>query len=246
MARSGKTLKTGEAQAFDFSLVTKRQLKARRRELVLADSATLQYQFQRMRNEINWEALRQAGTEDEVNAALSGVDQFTRDRLPNAAAILATVRDQNYPKLRPIHFLAESCALAMRTNPKSADLYSPRYSRDICYKERRRQGPAPKQLTNLEYWRGQAELGNKVPVKYLRQINRQKANTRRTFADHEKRTILTYNDIPEIMDTVKKRRTTVWLSQTTLAQLKKLSAATGAPMAELFRRAVEDYLKRTK
>lgn len=236
-------MKTGDAEAFNFSFATKRQLEARRKELVLADSATLQYQFQRLRNKINWDALRQAATEEEVNAALSGVDQFTRDRLPNAAAILATVRDQNYPKLRPIHFLAESCALAIRANPKSADLYSPRYSRDICYKERRRQGPARKQQPNLEYWRGQAELGNKVPVKYLRQINRQQANKRRIFADHEKRTILTYNDIREKIDTMKKRRTTVWLSETTLAQLKKRSAATGAPMAELFRRAVEAYLK---
>src|SRR4029077_861002 len=192
-------------------------------------------------NEINWEALHQAGTEDEVNAALSGVDQLTRDQLPNAAAILPTVRDQNYPKLRPIRFLAESCALAMRANPKSADLYSPRYSRDICYQERRRRGPEPKPMTNIEYWRGQAELGNKVPVKYLRQINRHKAEQRRTYTDQEKRTIVTYNDIPGELDTVKKSRSTVWLSETTLAQLKKLSAATGAPIAELFRRAVEAY-----
>jgi len=242
MARSGKTFKTGDAEAFDFSFATKRQLEAQRKELVLTDSGNLRYQFQRIRDEINWEALRQAETEDEVNAALSGVDQFTRDRLPNAAAILATVRDQNYPKLRPIPFLAESCALAMRTNPQSADLYSPLYARDICNKERMRKGPAPKQMTNLEYWRGQAELGNKVPVRYLRQIKRQ-ANKRRTNTDHEKRTALTYNDIPKKIDVVKKRRTTVWLSEMTLAQLKKLSAATGAPMAEIFRRAVEAYLK---
>src|SRR6266581_936777 len=182
MARSGKTFKTGDAEAFDFSFATKRQLEAQRKELVLTDSTTLRYQFQRIQDEINWEALRLAGTEDDVNAALSGVDQFTRDRLPNAAAILATVRDQNYPKLRPIPFLAESCALAMRTNPQSADLYSPRYSRDICYQERTRKGPAPKQMTNLEYWRGQAELGNKVPVRYLRQINKHKAKQRRTHA----------------------------------------------------------------
>jgi predicted DNA-binding protein len=41
-----------------------------------------------------------------------------------------------------------------------------------------------------------------------------------------------------------KKRTTVWLPQELLARLKKLSAKTGAPMAELFRRAVEAYLKR--
>lgn len=138
MARSGKTRASSDAVAFDFSLSTKKNLEARRRELVLAHSDTLRYEFQRMRDKINWDALRQASTEDEVNAALSGVDQFSRDRLPNTAAILATVRDQKYPKLRPIRFLAESCAFALQTNPKSADLYSPRYSRDICYKERRR------------------------------------------------------------------------------------------------------------
>jgi hypothetical protein len=105
-ARSVEMMKTGDVETFDFSLATKRQLEAQRKELVLTDSTTLRYQFQRIQDEINWEALRQAGTEDEVNAALSGVDQLTRDQLPNAAAILATVRDQNYPKLRPIRFLS--------------------------------------------------------------------------------------------------------------------------------------------
>jgi len=47
------------------------------------------------------------------------------------------------------------------------------------------------------------------------------------------------------MDKMKKKRTTVWLPETTVAKLKKLSSATGAPMAELFRRAVEAYLKRS-
>jgi predicted DNA-binding protein len=41
-----------------------------------------------------------------------------------------------------------------------------------------------------------------------------------------------------------KKRTTVWLPDKLLARLKKLSRKTGAPMAELFRRAVEAYLKR--
>jgi predicted DNA-binding protein len=41
-----------------------------------------------------------------------------------------------------------------------------------------------------------------------------------------------------------KKRTTVWLPVKLLARLKKLSRKTGAPMAELFRRAVEAYLKR--
>jgi len=54
---------------------------------------------------------------------------------------------------------------------------------------------------------------------------------------------LTYVDIHEILHLVKKR-TTVWLPDKLLARLKKLSQKTGAPMAELFRRAVEAYLKR--
>jgi predicted DNA-binding protein len=41
-----------------------------------------------------------------------------------------------------------------------------------------------------------------------------------------------------------KKRTTVWLPDKLLARLKKLSRKTGAPMAELFRRAVEAYLKK--
>ena len=43
-----------------------------------------------------------------------------------------------------------------------------------------------------------------------------------------------------------KRRTTIWLPEELVARLKKLSHKTGAPMAELFRRAVEAYLKRQK
>jgi predicted DNA-binding protein len=43
-----------------------------------------------------------------------------------------------------------------------------------------------------------------------------------------------------------KKRTTVWLPEALVARLKKLSRKTGAPMAELFRRAVEAYLKRQK
>jgi predicted DNA-binding protein len=43
-----------------------------------------------------------------------------------------------------------------------------------------------------------------------------------------------------------KKRTTVWLPEELIAQLKKLSRKTGAPMAELFRRAVEAYVKRQK
>jgi ribbon-helix-helix protein len=54
---------------------------------------------------------------------------------------------------------------------------------------------------------------------------------------------LTYIDIHSILADVKKR-TTVWLPQELLERLKKLSRKTGAPMAELFRRAVEAYVKR--
>src|SRR5260370_20735988 len=124
MAGSGKTLKPGEAEPFDFSLATKKQLQIRRKELVLADSETLRYEFQRMQAVINWDALRQASTEEDVEAALSRIDHTTRDRLPSNAAILATVQDPKYPKLRPIRFLAESCALAMRNKPKRGDVYA--------------------------------------------------------------------------------------------------------------------------
>jgi len=245
MAESGKTPRPGVEEAFDFSLARKKQLRARRKKLVLDDSETLGYHFQWMQDKINWDALRHASTEDGVNAALSGIDQFCRDRFPNAAAILATVRDPKYPKLRPISFLAESCALAMRTSPRSADQYSPRYSRDICYEERKRRGPTPKPVSNLEYWRRQAELGQRVPVKYLRRINKQQAKEQQRSTDYGKSSALTYTDIPEKIDSVKKKRTTIWLPEDALAKLKDLSAKTGAPMAELFRRAVEAYLNRS-
>ncbi len=54
---------------------------------------------------------------------------------------------------------------------------------------------------------------------------------------------LTYIDIYGILHAMKKR-TTVWLPDKLLAKLKKVSQKTGAPMAELFRRAVEAYLKK--
>jgi hypothetical protein len=243
MARSVKTLKSGEAEPFDFSLATKKQLQARRKELALADSETLRYELQRMHDVINWNGLRQASTEEDVNAALSRIDQTTRDRLPSAVAILATVKDPEYPKLRPIRFLSESCALAMRNKPKGGDIYTPRYSRDICYEERKRRGPAPKPVTDLEYWRGQAKMGQRVPTRFLRRINKGEAKEKQMSAEYVNIERLTYVDIPEKMDSVKKRRTTVWLTEATIAKLKKLSAATGAPMAELFRRAVDSYLK---
>jgi predicted DNA-binding protein len=41
-----------------------------------------------------------------------------------------------------------------------------------------------------------------------------------------------------------KKRTTVWLPEDLLVKLRKLSLKTGAPMAELFRRAVAAYLKK--
>ena len=59
---------------------------------------------------------------------------------------------------------------------------------------------------------------------------------------------VTYVDIhpsPEHTLTMK-NRTTVWLPDEMLAELKKLSAKTGAPMAELFRRAVKAYLKKLR
>ena len=106
-------------------------------------------------------------------------------------------------------------------------------------------GPQPKPLTNPEYWLEQAKLGQKVPRKYLRRINRLLAEDQAPSEAQEIRTELTYVDIRERMESMKKKRTTVWLPETTVAKLKKLSVATGAPMAELFRRAVEAYLNRS-
>jgi hypothetical protein len=98
-------------------------------------------------------------------------------------------------------------------------------------------------MTDLEYWRGQAAMGMRVPVKYARLIDREETKKRRDKGNAEGHAQLTYVDIPEKMESVKKRRTTVWLPETTVAKLKRLSASTGAPMAELFRRAVEAYVK---
>jgi Ribbon-helix-helix protein, copG family len=55
--------------------------------------------------------------------------------------------------------------------------------------------------------------------------------------------LLTYIDIRNRFASVKKR-TTVWLPLDLIERLKKLSRKTGAPMAELFRRAVETYVRR--
>jgi hypothetical protein len=55
--------------------------------------------------------------------------------------------------------------------------------------------------------------------------------------------LLTYLDIRNRFANVKKR-TTVWLPLDLIERLKKLSRKTGAPMAELFRRAVEAYVRR--
>jgi hypothetical protein len=242
MARSGKTQKAGEAEAFDFSLGTKKKRKAREREWVLGNSDTLCAEFKRLQNKIDWDSLRQASDVDGVNAALSAVDRYARERFPDARVILATVLDPDYPKLRPIRFLADSCALAF-TYHSSGDNYSPRYSRDICYGERKRRGPTAKPIPNLEYWQRQDELGLRVPRRYLRQINKLQAKKKARAEAQEISTQLTYVDIPEKIDGVKKKRTTVWLPETTVAKLKKLSAVTGVPMAELFRRAVEVFLK---
>jgi hypothetical protein len=114
----------------------------------------------------------------------------------------------------------------------------------MCYQERKRRGPSPKPVTNLEYWRGQARLGQRVPNRFLRRINKEEAKEKQISTNYGNAIQLTYTDIPEKIDAVRKRRTTVWLTEATIAKLKKISAATGAPMAELFRRAVDAYLKK--
>lgn len=179
---------------------------------------------------------------ERADTAWPGIE--TRDRLPNAAVILAAVHDPKYPKLRPIGFLAESCALA-RTYRKNGEPYSPRYSRDICYQEKKRRGPATKPLTTLEFWLEQAKLEQRVPRRYRRRIDKLLAEEQARSEAQKIRTELTYVNIHEKMEGMKKKRTTVWLPETTVAKLKKLSVATGAPMAELFRRAVEAYLNRS-
>jgi len=196
MARSGKTQKPGEAEPFDFPLFVRKQHEARRRELAFADSETLRYEFQRVKDRIDWEALRLSKTEEQVNAALSRLDEFDRNRLPSSRAILATVQDSKYPKFRPVSFLATSCALAMRNEPKSTSLYSARYSRDICYGERKRRGPPQKPVTDLEYWLEQAKSGQRVPTRFLRRINNLLAKESARSAIQEIRTELTYIDIP--------------------------------------------------
>ena len=244
MVRSGKTPKTGEPGPFEFPLVAKKRLQARKKELAIAHSEDLKYQFQRVRERIEWEALRNASSEDEINAALSRIDQQTRTKLPNSAAILATVQDPKYPKLRPIPFLSRSCALSLQTNPTTAAEYSPRYSRDLCYDERKRRGPEPKPMKPLEFWLGQAKNGQRVPREYVTKINRRLAKEKRNIVKQEERINVTYVDIRATMESVKKKRTTVWLPETTIEKLKKLSSSTGAPMAELFRRAVESYVNK--
>jgi predicted DNA-binding protein len=88
-------------------------------------------------------------------------------------------------------------------------------------------------------------LGQRVPPKYRRRIDKFLAEEQARSEAQKIRTELTYVDIHEKIEGMKKKRTTVWLPETTVAKLKKLSVATGAPMAELFRRAVEAYLKRS-
>lgn len=243
MKRSGETGKSVPSEPFDFSFATKKRMAAKRRADILARSETLRYQLERLRQRIDWEQLRNATSEADVNSALAALDEFDRNQLPCTAAILATMRDHAYPKLRPFRFLAESCAQALYTNPKSAEEYSPRYSRDICYAERKRRGPPAKQMTNLDFWRIQADAGQPVPVRYLRRINKNEAKEQRRYVDDNLRTELTYTDIPETIGEMKKKRTTIWLPEVTIAKLKQLSETTGAPMAELFRRAVEAYLQ---
>src|SRR5258708_5357255 len=123
MTRSGETPKVGQAPPLDFSLATMKQMAAKRRSDIWARSENLKYEFDRLKDKIDWEQLRDASSEADVNSVLAALDEFDRGRLPYAAAILATVQDDAYPKLRPIHFLAESCALSLYAAPKSVEEY---------------------------------------------------------------------------------------------------------------------------
>ena len=42
------------------------------------------------------------------------------------------------------------------------------------------------------------------------------------------------------------KRTSIWLTEPQLKQFKKLSEKTGAPVSELIRRALDEYLKKEK
>ena len=122
---------------------------------------------------------------------------------------------------------------------------SPVFSRYLLSREETAR-TVPKAPTNLEYWLEQAKLGQKTPRKYLRKINKLLAEEQARSEGQKIRTELTYGDIPEKMEDMKKKRTTVWLPQTTVAKLKKLSVATGAPMAERVacsRSVFKPYLK---
>jgi hypothetical protein len=94
---------------------------------------------------------------------------------------LAAVLDDNCPKVRPFGFLAESCATDGYLNPETNRPYAPRYSRDLCGEEKRRQVPDAQKITRQGYWRAQAEAGQPVPARVLRQI-RKKGTTKRADA----------------------------------------------------------------
>ncbi len=157
MAKGVKTQKTTDPEAFDFSLGTKKKLKAQRKEWVFNESKNLSAEFKRLQKEIDWDALSRAANENDVNAALSAVHQYMRDRLPNAAAILAAVLDPDYPKLRPIRFLADSCALTS-TYRNSGDTYSPRYLAHLLSREEEAR-PSTKAHTKSRILAGSSRIG---------------------------------------------------------------------------------------
>jgi hypothetical protein len=83
MAKTGKKQNNVGAEPFEFPLFVRKQHEARRRELAFADAETLRYEFQRLKDKIDWEALRLSETEKQVDAALSRLDEFDRNRLPD-------------------------------------------------------------------------------------------------------------------------------------------------------------------
>ncbi len=240
----GETRQVDGSRAAHFSFLSAGRDQVNRwKQKVYARSQGYKLAFTQLRSQIDFGRLSKAKTEKDVDDALAKLHPVDRSRLPSSAAILAAVRDPKYPKIRPLTFIASSCALDGFTKRSTGEPYAPRYSRDLVAEERSKHRDDPKPLTGLRYWRAQAEAGQTVPEVWRRRLKRRSRKKSQEFPPAKER-MLTYVNISKTIKPVKKRRTTVWLPENLIERLKKLSDKTGAPMAELLRRAVEAYLKR--
>ncbi len=83
--------------------------------------------------------LSSAETQGDIESALERLDPYARSQLPEANFLLRIVGDRNYPKQRPIDFIARSCAgvgWRVRKGSEERDLSLHR-SRDICTEQRK-------------------------------------------------------------------------------------------------------------